>query len=113
MRRERARAYVICRRSSSARSDALDILVATLESGVCDEAAARQLYTLGRDAVTLALLAAARRIANQNACIADRNAHIAQLQTRLATGRDPTAVTSCVWRPRERASRPSISPRKC
>jgi hypothetical protein len=49
-------------RSSAARSNALDKLVAALEAGVCDEATARQLYTLGPHAVTLALLAAARRI---------------------------------------------------
>jgi hypothetical protein len=40
----------------------LDSLVAALQSGNFDEAAARKLYTLGADAVTLALLAAARRI---------------------------------------------------
>ncbi len=57
-------------RKTATRSDALDTLVATLESGLFDEAAARQLYTLGRDAVTLALLAAARRIAEQDAQLA-------------------------------------------
>ncbi|MFH1748255.1 MAG: IS66 family transposase [Planctomycetota bacterium] len=45
----------------------MDKLVAALRSGSCDEAAARQLYTLGPDAVTLALLAAARRIAELQA----------------------------------------------
>ena len=49
-------------RRSTTRSNALDKLVAALRSGCCDEAAAWQLYTLGPDAVTLALLAAARRI---------------------------------------------------
>ena len=49
-------------RSTATRSDALDKLVAALQSGVCDPAAARELYALGPDAVTLALLAAARRI---------------------------------------------------
>ena len=49
-------------RKTATRSDALDSLVAALQSGICDEAAVRQLYTLGPDAVTLALLAAARRI---------------------------------------------------
>lgn len=49
-------------RGAATRSDALDKLVAALQSGVCDRAAAQELYTLGPDAVTLALLAAARRI---------------------------------------------------
>ncbi len=49
-------------RSTATRSDALDKLVAALQSGVCDQAAAQELYELGPDAVTLALLAAARRI---------------------------------------------------
>ena len=54
-------------RNTARHADALNTLVAALQSGVCDEATARQLYTLGPDAVTLALLAAARRIAEQNA----------------------------------------------
>ena len=49
-------------RKTTTRADALETLVAALQSGHCDEAAARQLYTLGPEAVTLALLAAARRI---------------------------------------------------
>ena len=64
-------------RKTATRSDALDTLVTALRSGCFDEAAARQLYTLGPDAVTLALLAVARRIAEQDA-------RIAELQT--ATG---------------------------
>ncbi len=62
MRRERARAYTLGMRKTTTRADALETLVAALQSGHCDEAAARQLYTLGPEAVTLALLAAARRI---------------------------------------------------
>ena len=54
-------------RSSARCSNALDALVAALQSGACDEAAARQLYALGPHAVTLALLAAARRIAELQA----------------------------------------------
>ena len=54
-------------RNTATRSDALDSLVAALQSGSFDEAAARKLYTLGADAVTLALLAAARRIAELQA----------------------------------------------
>jgi hypothetical protein len=57
-------------RSTATRSDTLEKLVAALQSGVCDQAAARELYTLGPDAVALALLAAARRIAEQDARLA-------------------------------------------
>jgi len=54
-------------RGSTTRADALDSLVAALRAGHCDETTARRLYTLGPDAVTLALLAAARRIAELQA----------------------------------------------
>ncbi len=54
-------------RKTTTRSDALDTLVEALQSGCFDEAAARELYTLGPHAVTLALLVAARRIAEQDA----------------------------------------------
>jgi transposase len=70
LRRERARAYILGMRRTATRSDALDTLVAALQSGCFDEAAARRLYTLGPDAVTLALLAAAGRIAEQDARLA-------------------------------------------
>ena len=49
-------------RKTATRANALEKLVAALQSGSCDETAAHQLYKLGPDAVTLALLAAARRI---------------------------------------------------
>jgi hypothetical protein len=62
LRQERARAYILDMRSSATRANARDRLVAALQSGVCDQAAALELYTLGPDAVTLALLGAARRI---------------------------------------------------
>lgn len=42
-------------RGTATRSEALDRLVAALQTGFCNQAAARQLYTLGPDAVTLAL----------------------------------------------------------
>ena len=70
MRRERARAYTRVMRSSARCSNALDTLLAALQAGVCDQAAARQLYMLGPHAVTLALLAAARRIAEQDTRLA-------------------------------------------
>jgi len=57
-------------RSSATRSNTLDSLVAALKSGTFDQAAAQQLYQLGPHAVTLALLAAARRIAEQDARLA-------------------------------------------
>jgi transposase len=67
-------------RSEGTRADTLNILIAAVQTGVCDEATARQLYTLGPHAVTLALLAAARRIAEQDARIAEQDARIAELQ---------------------------------
>jgi hypothetical protein len=71
-------------RSSAARAHALKRLVAALRSGVGDEAAARQRYTLGPDAVTRALRAAARRIAEQNPRSAERDAQIAELPATAA-----------------------------
>lgn len=56
--------------SAPTRSEALDRLVAALQQGVCDEAAAQQLYAFGPEAVALALLTAARRIAEQDAQLA-------------------------------------------
>jgi transposase len=57
--------------SAATHSDLLDELVAALQSGRCDEAAALRLYQLGPHAVTLALLSAARRIAEQDNRIAE------------------------------------------
>lgn len=54
-------------RSATTHSNTLDDLVAALQSGICDEATARRLYQLGPQAVTLALLSAARRIAELQA----------------------------------------------
>lgn len=50
-------------RSAKTQHDAFQTLIDALQCGDFDEAAARRLYTLGPDAVALALLAAARRIA--------------------------------------------------
>jgi transposase len=58
-------------RSATTHPRSLDELVAALQSGICDEATARRLYQLGPQAVTLALLSAARRIAEQDARIAE------------------------------------------
>jgi len=74
-------------RSSTTRTDALDALVAALRVGQCDKATARQLYALGPDAVTLALLAAARRITEQDA-------RLALLEARTAGGVSPSARPS-------------------
>jgi transposase len=71
LRWERARAYTLDMRSAATHSRTLDELVAALQSGICDEATARQLYQLGPQAVTLALLSVARRIAEQDARIAE------------------------------------------
>jgi transposase len=57
-------------RKTATRADALNTLVAALQSGRFDEDAARKLYTLGPHAVTLALLAAARRITELQAQVA-------------------------------------------
>jgi ribosomal protein L44E len=57
-------------RGAEARSQAVDRLVTALQAGQCDEATARELYRLGPEAVTLALLAAARQIAKQHAQLA-------------------------------------------
>ncbi len=67
MRWERARAYILAMRSTATGSEALEKLVAALQSGDCDAAAAHELYAMGPDAVALALLAAARRIAELQA----------------------------------------------
>ncbi len=76
-------------RSTATRSEALDSLVAALQAGVCDEAAARALYTPGREAVTLARLAAAGRIVEQDA-------RSAALQRQAAGGdRPPGPATAC------------------
>lgn len=72
-------------RSVAVHSGVLHDLVAALQTGVCDEAAALRLYGLGAEAVKLALLAAARRIAEQAA-------RIAELQTTRA-GCVPTPAT--------------------
>jgi transposase len=59
-------------RSTATRATAIEALIAALQRGEFDEAAARRLYTLGPHAVALALLAAARRIS--------------ELQSRAAAG---------------------------
>ena len=76
--------------SAATHSDLLDELVAALQSGSCDEAAALRLYQLGPHAVTLALLSAARRIAEQDDRIAEQDARIAELQTQTGSASPST-----------------------
>ena len=89
MRWERARAYTLVMRSAATHSNLLDELVAALQSGNCDEAAARRLYQLGPHAVTLALLSAARRIAEQDDRIAELQAQSAHLSPSTPSGMTP------------------------
>jgi transposase len=70
----------------------LNGLIAAVQTGVCDEASARQLYALGPHAVILALLAAARRIAEQDA-------QLALLQAQTATGKGVSPSTPSGMRP--------------
>jgi hypothetical protein len=86
-------------RSSATRSDALDRLVAALQTGVCDQAAARQLYALGPDAVTLALLAAARRISAQDARLAQQDARLMVLEAQAQTSAGVSPSTPSGMRP--------------
>ena len=66
-------------RSTATHTELLNKLVAALQTGVCDQTAARELYGLGAEAVTIALLAAARRIAEQDA-------RLALLEAQISTG---------------------------
>jgi len=77
--------------SSATRAKALEKLVAALQSGVCDQAAARELYALGPDAVTLALLAAARRIAEQDARLA-----LLETQAQMSGGVSPSTPSGMI-----------------
>jgi len=78
-------------RSATTRAKALDSLVAALRSGQFEEAVARELYTLGPATVTLALLAAARRIAEQDARLVEQDGRLALLekQAQSAGGNSP------------------------
>lgn len=67
-------------RSVATQSNSLDELLAALQSGICDEDTAQRLYQLGPQAVTLALLSAARRIAEQDSRITEQASRIAELQ---------------------------------
>ena len=65
--------------------------------GELTEAQARRLYELGPEAVTVALLAAAKRIADQNAHIADQDTHIAALEAKVPEqGRSPATPSGMV-----------------
>ena len=71
-------------RSAKSNSISVQVLIAAAAGGQLDEALARQLYRHGPEVVTLALLAASKRIAEQEVVIAglkeqthypDRNPH--------------------------------------
>ncbi|MBU0639513.1 MAG: hypothetical protein KKB50_11660 [Planctomycetes bacterium] len=81
-------------RKTTTRSNSLDELVAALQSGICDEATARRLCQLGPHAVTLALLSAARRIAEQDARIAEL-----QMQNRHASPSTPSGMMPVYSKP--------------
>ncbi|MBL8878430.1 MAG: hypothetical protein JNG88_04850 [Phycisphaerales bacterium] len=76
-------------RSTGTHAEAIEALIAALQRGEFDEAAARRLYTLGPDAVALALLAATRRIS--------------ELQSLAAAGGDSLS-TPCASGPTSRPS---------
>jgi hypothetical protein len=81
-------------RSATTHSNTLDELVAAVRSGICDKATALRLYKLGPHAVTLALLSAARRIAEQDARIAEL-----QAQTGSASPSTPSGMTPVYSKP--------------
>jgi transposase len=76
-------------RSTAADADSIPTLIAALQRGALDEAAARRLYAFGPDVVALALLAAARRIAEQDAALIARDARIGELQRQVREGSTP------------------------
>lgn len=81
-------------RSTATRADAIEAFITALQRGECDEATARRLYTLGSDAVTLVLLAAARRIAEQDARITAQDARIGELQRQAGVVQTNAATPS-------------------
>lgn len=90
-------------RSVVRHSGGLDDLVAALQTGVCDEAAALRLYGLGAEAVKLALLAAARRISELQARTAA--AATAAGATAAVTPSTPSAMQPVYTKPNADAAR--------
>ena len=87
-------------RKATTHANGLDELVAALQAGRCDEAAARRLYQLGAHAVTLALLSAARRIAEQDGRIAEL-----QAQSVHPSPSTPAGMTPVYTKPNATATR--------
>ena len=85
---------MIVMQTKTTRAEALNKLVEALQSGVCDQAAAEQLYVLGPDAVALALLAAARHIVEQNARITEQDKRIVELQRQVGQANVSPATPS-------------------
>lgn len=90
---------MLAMRRTAKRVAALDKLVAALQHGICDEAAARELYALGPEAVALALLAAARRIAEQDARLVVQDARLALLEAQAQSPGGVSAGTPSGLRP--------------
>ena len=92
-------------------------IIAAAMQGVLTEAQARQLYAFGPEAVTLALLATAKQIAEQNGRIAAQDGCIAELQAKLAGGAfigpsTPSGQVPVYAKPRtpRRTGRPGAKP---
>jgi hypothetical protein len=81
--------------NAATHSNSLDELLAALQSGICDEDTAQRLYQLGPQAVTLALLSAARRINEQNSRLAELQAQTGTVSpsTPPACGRSTPSPT--------------------
>ena len=79
-------------RMQPGKANSVDRLIEAAVRGALDEQQAQRLYQLGPEAVVLALLAASRRIAEQDTRIAEQDTRIAQLQTQT-TGSTPSPST--------------------
>jgi transposase len=75
--------------NAATHSNSLDELLAALQSGICDEDTAQRLYQLGPQAVTLALLSAARRINEQNSRLAELQAQTGTVSPSTPSGMRP------------------------
>ena len=103
-------------RLRKAKSIPAETLIAAAARGELDESLARQLYRYGPEAVILALLAAAKQIAKQDARIAEQNARITELQSRLqsqaVTPSTPSAMVPVYTKPNAPSRRKRPGARK-
>ena len=83
-------------RPTKTNSIPVQVLIAAAAGGQLDEALARQLYRHGPEVVTLALLAASKRIAEQEASIAELRKRCGQQQTTPST---PSAMVPVYAKP--------------